>query len=67
MHPIIIGIILVLAGLVFCNLHGSIKQSLVAKVVYVAGLLLVVLGLLIILFPVLAWIYKQLMDMFAIH
>lgn len=67
MQPIVVGIVLVLAGLAFCYLHGSVKQRVIAQVVYVVGILLVVLGLLIILFPVLAWLYKQLTEMFAIR
>lgn len=63
---IIMGIVLVLAGLAFCWGHEKVRWHLLARAVYCTGVALAVLGLLIVLFPVFAWLHKTLMDMFGI-
>lgn len=51
---------LVLAGLVMAWLSGSLRQPTLAAVVYWAGVVLVVVGLVLLITPVLVWLSAQL-------
>ena len=53
---------LILVGLVMCFLCGSVK-GILSTIVYWTGVVLVVVGLILLLFPVLAWVHAQLIAM----
>lgn len=69
MNPIVVGILigvaLILAGLAMCRWCDSAGS--LSRVVYVAGIILLILGLLIVFFPVLEFFYRLLMDAFGIN
>lgn len=67
MH-IIIGLALglILGGLLMCFLSGSVKQPLLAKIVYWTGIVLVVAGLVLLLTPILVWVNIQLRAMLGV-
>lgn len=54
---------LILAGLVMVWLSPGVKQSLLAQIVYWAGILLIIVGLVLLLTPVLIWVNLQLRSM----
>ena len=66
MSPLILGIVLIVAGLLMCHFRSSIGSALLAKIVHVAGILILVLGLLLLLYPVIVWLYAQLVAMFGL-
>lgn len=67
MNLLILGVFLVLAGLAFCHFCGSAKNATLTMLVKFIGIVFIVAGLVIILFPVLAWLHRQLTEMLGIH
>ena len=65
MHPFLIALIIVVLGLGVCFLSGHAGPTL-SRVFWWSGILVAVLGLLILIFPVLHWIYRNLTEAFAI-
>ncbi len=65
MH-ILIGVALglILAGIFMAWKHDAIRQPLLAQVVYFAGVVLVVVGLVLLLTPVLIFVNAQLRSAF---
>ena len=66
MHPIVIGVILLLAGLAICWLHKEVVQPLFAMLIYYTGAIIAVLGLLIIIMPVVNWVYGHFKEAFGL-
>jgi hypothetical protein len=58
-----LSLILILAGLGMCWLCGSVRSPVLATVVYWSGVVLIVIGLVLLLFPVMAWLHRQLSAM----
>lgn len=63
---ILIGLALILGGLAMRRWCDSAGPSL-SGVVRVAGTVLLILGLLIVFSPVLAWVYRQLVEAFGLQ
>ncbi len=59
------ALLMALGGL--CLVALSSKAGRLATAFWWAGMLIAVLGLILILFPVLAWLVKQLTDMLGLH
>ncbi len=59
---IVVGLALglILAGLVMAWLAGSLRQPVLAGIVYWVGVALVVVGLILLLTPVIVWVDSQL-------
>lgn len=62
---IIVAVILIVAGLLMCGWREKAGPTL-APVVYWAGIIVLVLGLVLLLFPPLSWLYHQLTAMFGL-
>lgn len=62
---IIIGLALglIIAGLVIAYLSGTMRQALLESVLYWVGVVLVVVGLVLLVAPVVAWLDAQLRSM----
>jgi hypothetical protein len=60
MNTIYFAIILTIAGLAFCALSTYAKYQILVKAVQVAGIILVIIGLILLCFPLLAWLHAEL-------
>ncbi len=67
MSILVLAIVMILAGLGICYLSGSAKYSLLIQVVFIAGVILVIVGLFLLLTPVVIWIDRQLQSALGTH
>lgn len=68
MHIIIgLSVGLIIAGLVMAWLSGSVRQPVLANVVYWVGIVLIIVGLILLLTPVIVWLNVQLRQMFGLN
>lgn len=65
-HVILIAVALIIGGLVILYLRGNAPGEVLKAVCLWAGAIILVLGLLVLLFPPLAWLYHQLTAMFGV-
>ncbi len=67
MSVFILAIVMIIAGLAMCFLSSSVKHPLLIQIVFIAGIILVVVGLFLLLTPVIIWIDRQLQSALATH
>jgi hypothetical protein len=63
---ILISLAMILGGLLMMNWSPGAGSVILTSVVWWGGLAVLILGLLLLLFPVVAWIYKTVCEAFGI-
>ncbi len=67
MHPIVLALLLTLGGLAMCALSKFAGKPLLVTVTYWLGLLVLIVGLILLLMPILVYLYKNLTEALGIR